>query len=424
MELYNLPIERTALSSLLSTFTPDDLDDMLGVLREDLFYLPAHQHIYNAVLSLVKDNKPIDDAFLQMVLEKEGQWDENVMLEIISTTPAAKIETYADQLKELQRKRSMLELTNAMKKMILEDHASADDVQAMLELELQNAETQSGVGKPITMSQAIREYDGMTEPPKIATGIRKIDEMLCDGFEPTQLIHLGGERNIGKTTLLKQVLYNTSAGHDSLFFSFEMPAWKMAKYTKKMTGPADLNRYRIIDTQMMKSRDVMDVARMIRSEWRKNAIRFVLIDSKMKLTHKTFKGSSDSDRKGDIDAVLNAVVQETGVVVMMIVQLSKDDIKNGSMSSYGSGLSDYEADMQLMMYRSSDGNTVELKVSKNRQEVLHEPVQLWLNTEELKFEDIRHVEVNYETAPDDAGYTMSQESFGGVNEMNIEVNVI
>ncbi|SFV66755.1 hypothetical protein MNB_SM-5-606 [hydrothermal vent metagenome] len=120
----------------------------------------------------------------------------------------------------------------------------------------------------------------------------------------------------------------------------------------------------------------------------------------MKLTHKTFKGSNDSDKKGDIDAILNAAVQETGIVLLMIVQLSKSDIQNGSMSSYGSGLSDYEADMQLMMYHSKDNdNAVELKVSKNRQEVNHEPIKLWLNTDELRFVDTRMVETVYTTMP-------------------------
>jgi hypothetical protein len=190
-----------------------------------------------------------------------------------------------------------------------------------------------------------------------------------------------------------------------------MPAWKMAKYTKRMSGPANLNRYRIIDTQMMKSRDVMDVARMIRMMVRKHSVRFVLIDSKMKLTHKTFRGNSDSDRKGDIDAVLNSVVQETGITLMMITQLKKDDIEKGTMSNYGSGLSDYEADMQIMLYHSKDGDgSVEAKVTKERQEVLHEPAKLWLNKEELKFEDTRNVEIAY--------------CVGGVDENKVEVVVL
>lgn len=396
MEFYNLAFEQTVLSSAINAFTPDESNSILSQLKAELFYLPAHQNIYNAINTLQRENKPIDEEFIKATLQKEKLFDEQVMLEILIKNPVSDVTQYVDQLKELSRKRKLDAMAMSMQKMIRDDNASPDEVQAMLEIELQQLEESSGLGQPITMQQAIYEYDHMTEPPKIQTGLRKLDEMLCGGIEPAQLVHVGGEKNVGKTTLMKQVLYNTSSGFDSLFFSFEMPAWKMAKYTKQMKGAADLNRYRIIDTQMMKSTDVMDVARMIRIQHRKNNIRFVLIDSKMKLTHKSFKGSNDSDRKGDIDAILNAVVQETGIVLMMIVQLSKSDIKDGSMSSYGSGLSDYEADMQLMMYHSKDNdNAVELKVSKNRQEVKHEPIKLWLDTDELRFTDVRVFETVY-----------------------------
>lgn len=396
MEFYNLAFEQTVLSSAINAFTPEESDAVLLQLKPELFYLPANLNIFNAINTLQRENKPIDEEFIKSVLEKEKLWDEQVMLEVLMKTPVSDITPYTEQLKELSRKRKLDAMAIAMQKMIRDDNAAPDEVQAMMELELNSIEENMGVGTPVTMQQAIYDFEHMTEPPKIQTGIRKLDEMLCSGIEPAQLVHVGGEKNVGKTTLMKQILYNTSSGFDSLFFSFEMPAWKMAKFTKKMKGPANLNRYRIIDTQMMKSRDVMDVARMIRMEHRKNNIRFVLIDSKMKLTHKTFKGQNDSDRKGDIDAVLNAVVQETGIVLMMIVQLSKNDIKEGSMSSYGSGLSDYEADMQLMMYHSTDNdNAVEIKVTKNRQEVEHEPIKLWLDKQELKFTDVRAYETVY-----------------------------
>ena len=418
MEFYNLAFEQTVLSSAINAFTPDESDAILSQLKAELFYLPAHQNIYNAINTLQRENKPIDEEFIKATLQKEKLFDEQVMLEILIKNPVSDVTQYVDQLKELSRKRKLDAMAMNMQKMIRDDNASPDEVQAMLEIELQQLEESSGLGQPITMQQAIYEYEHMQEPPKIQTGIRKLDEMLCGGIEPAQLVHIGGEKNVGKTTIMKQILYNTSNGFDSLFFSFEMPAWKMAKYTKQMKGAADLNRYRIIDTQMMKSTDVMDVARMIRMQHRKNNIRFVLIDSKMKLTHKTFKGSNDSDRKGDIDAILNAVVQETGIVLMMIVQLSKSDIKDGSMSSYGSGLSDYEADMQLMMYHSKDNdNAVELKVSKNRQEVKHEPIKLWLDTDELRFTDVRVFETVYTPMPSyDTNQYQTQQTQQNLND--------
>jgi len=420
-EFYNLAFERSILSSIISSSSAESLEDMLSKVSTELFYLPAHQNIQIAITTLHKTNKPIDEEFIKSLLDVEKKFDDQVMLEVLMQNPISNIEPYVLELKEISRKRSLDQLAIRVQKMIRDDNATADEAQATIEIELQTLEGRSGVGMPITMAQAIYNYENMTEPPKIQTGIAKLDEMLCGGIEPAQLVHIGGEKNVGKTTLLKQVLYNTSKGYDNLFFSFEMPAWKMAKYTKQMSGDADLSRYRIIDTEMMKSRDVMDVARMIRMMHRKHGIRFVLIDSKMKLTHKTFVGSNDGDRKGDIDAILNAVIQETGIVVMMITQLRKNDIESGTMSNYGSGLSDYEADMQLMMYHSKDNdNSVELKVSKNRQEVLHDPIKMWLDTKELKFTTSRVVETVYTVASDDEFFHGRNNSYGD----KVEVVVI
>lgn len=392
--LYNLAFERSVLSSIL--YEPKLFEELVVPLYAEDFYLPAHADIFDAMVSLVKRNMPIDEEFIKKELIRLKAFDEQVMLEIMSANPISNITAYVEEIKEKSNLRSLLNLTTTIKQHVVENGSTFNETLAAIELQLQSYQERSGLGMPKTMAQAILDYDNMEEPPKIATGINKVDNGLCGGIENAQLVHVGGEKNIGKTTLLKQILYNTSAGFDSLFFSFEMPAWKMAKLTKRMTGPANLSRYRIIDTQMMKSRDVMDVARMIRMMWRKHRIRFVLIDSKMKLTHKTFKGNSDSDRKGDIDAILNAVVQETGIVVMMIVQLTKEDIKSGSMSSYGSGLSDYEADMQIMLHRPKDHDgSVEMKITKNRQDIQHEPIKLWLDTKELKFTDTRVVETSY-----------------------------
>lgn len=421
MEFYNLNFEQSVLSSVISAFTPQDSEEMMSQLSKELFYLPAHQNIYAAINTLNKTNKPVDEEFIKSTLEADKKFDEHVMLEVIMKNPLAKIEPYVFELKSLYRKRKLNQMSMTMQRMLREDNADADSAQAYLELELQHLEEKSGVGMPITMAQAIYDYDRMEEPPKIKTGIDKLDDMLCGGIEPAQLVHIGGEKNVGKTTILKQILYHTSNYNDNLFFSFEMPAWKMAKHTKKMNGAADLNRYRIIDTQMMGTRDVMDVARMIRMMHRKHNIRFVLIDSKFKLTHNTFKGTNDGDRKGDIDSILNAVIQETGIVIMMITQLRKNDIESGTMSNYGSGLSDYEADMQIMMYHSKDNDgSVELKVSKNRQEVKHEPIKLWLDTTELKFTERRLVETEYTFSNDHLDYkSIASQSFNDTIEVSI-----
>lgn len=413
--LYNLAFERSVISSILFMHDIDSIDDMVATLDEDLFYMQAHKDICTAIIKLHASGLPIEESFIQKHLVSMGKFDERTMIEVLTATSMANIKPYIDSLMEFARKRKLEQLSFKIRSMISEENNTADDIETMLELSLSESQIKSGMTMPITMERAIEEFHSMVVPEPIRTGVDKLDELLCGGFEPAQLVHIGGERNVGKTTLLKQILFNTSVAYDTLFFSFEMPRWKMAKYTERMTGHSNMKRYHIIDTNMMKSRDVSDVARMIRTMWRKHGIRFVLLDSKMKLNHRSYKGNNDAERKGDIDSILSAVVQETGIVLMMIVQGSRDELKNGKMGSYGSVLSDYEADMQLLLTKTEGG--IEIKSEKNRQEVLHYPVKLWFNKQELKFDSIKADIVHYQMP---SSYTDHASLIAG-NDEKIEI---
>lgn len=413
--LYNLAFERSVLSSMLFVHDTDMIDEMVGMLDENLFYLQAHKDICTAIIKLHSSGLPIEESFIQKNLVGLGRFDERVMVEVLTTNSMANIKPYIDEMIEKARKRKLLSLTTKIKSMVLEENDSADDIEAMLELTLSESIIKSGMTMPITMEKAIEEYHNMVIPEPIRTGIENLDNLLCGGFEPAQLVHIGGERNVGKTTLMKQILFNASVNYDTLFFSFEMPKWKMAKYTERMTGKSNMKRYHIIDTNMMKSRDVSDVARMIRTMWRKHGIRFALIDSKMKLNHRSYKGNSDAEKKGEIDSILSAVTQETGIVILMIVQASREELKSGKMGSYGSVLSDYETDMQLLLKKTDGG--IEVSCEKNRQEVLHYPAKLWFNKEELKFDSIKTSIVTYE-AP--SSYTDRSSLIAG-NDEKVEI---
>lgn len=413
--LYNLAFERSVISSILFMHDIDSIDDVVATLDEDLFYMQAHKDICAAIIKLHASGLPIEESFIQKHLVAMDKFDERTMIEVLTATSMANIKPYIDSLMEFARKRKLEQLSFKIRSMISKENNTADDIETMLELSLSESQIKSGMTMPITMERAIEEFHNMDIPEPIRTGVDKLDELLCGGFEPAQLVHIGGERNVGKTTLMKQILFNTSVNYDTLFFSFEMPKWKMAKYTERMTGKSNMKRYHIIDTKMMKTRDVSDVARIIRTMWRKHGIRFVLIDSKMKLNHRSYKGNSDADRRADIDSILAAVTQETGIVILMIVQASREELKNGKMGSYGSVLSDYEVDMQLMLTKTDGG--IEVKCEKNRQEVLHHPVNLWFNNKELKFDSIKADIVEYKMP---SSYTDRASLIAG-NDEKIEI---
>lgn len=380
-QLYNLAFERSVLSSIL--FDPQIIED-INVRAHD-FYLPAHIAIFSSMELLNKKDMPIDEEFIKKELIKQKVFDEQAMLEIMSVNPISNIKPYVSEVVEKARLRRFVSLTSAIKKIAIEDQGTSDEVVATIEKYLQDLDESSDIEMPMDMNAADAEFDNMVLPPLIKTGIKAIDDMLCGGIESSQLVHIGGDSNVGKTLLTKQILKNVADENKSLFFSYEMPKWKITRQLKGKNFKRQ--NYFITDTKMMKGRDIIDTARMIKRMHRIHNIRFVVIDSKIKLTNNHYKGHSSVEKIAEIDAILATLCQELDIVIFMITQLSKEDQRNGTMSGYGSGMSDYEADMKLLLSFEGDLKDPKrkLEVKKNRQDVNYEPVTLQLDTKSLEF---------------------------------------
>jgi len=407
--LYNMAFERSLLSSIL--FEPQQFEELGGLLKSDDFYLPAHINVFTAMNILTQKNMPIDEEFIKKELLLLKSFDEQIMLEIMNTNPIANTNAYVKEVKELSKLRKLLTITTTIKRCVVEEGVSSSDTIAQVEKQIMLLEENTSTTLPIDMNISIQNYNNMVEPPLIQLGIRTVDEALCGGIESSQLVHVGGESGIGKTTFTKQVLKNICEKHNVLFFSFEMREWKIAKQFKN--NKFRPGSYQIIDSTMMGT-DVSDVVRMMRRIKNKSGIRFALIDSKMELSNNHFKGNNDVDRKSDIDKQLARASNDLDMVIFLITQISDENIKNGRMKSYGSSLSDYAADMKILLLEGEDSD-VTLSIEKARQDVLlRKKVPLWFNKETLTFTDIRAVETSYTVLP----------TYGNGDNDKIEVTVI
>jgi replicative DNA helicase len=112
-DLYNLNFERAILSSII--FNPEQLKNVSDNLTREHFYLPSNQFIYDAMIALTKEEKPIDEEFLKQKLERAGQFDEEVMLNILSANPIANINAYIDELSKYKDRRNLIQLSTSFK---------------------------------------------------------------------------------------------------------------------------------------------------------------------------------------------------------------------------------------------------------------------------------------------------------------------
>lgn len=386
-----IPIEQAILSTFLQSLTPEH-EELIQLMNSSDFYLPNHQEIFKVIMDFVEHEKTIDEHLLILELERKNQFDENTLLNILSATPFHNIDTHVKEVIDARKKRDILHFITIAKQEL--EHKSANTIADTLITQLENLNLSKDVLEPITMVQAIKEYESMKEPPKIETGIRELDEALNGGIELHQLVHIGGESGAGKTMITLQILNNVSQHFGSLFLSFEMPKWKMAKRSLRYKSTnCDFNNYFITDS----GRDISDVKNTIKRWVKKHAIKFVVIDSEMKITHDSYQGQNEPNKIGDIHSILSALCQELGIVIFLITQLSKSDVRNGTMSGLGSSKSDYEADMKLFIKKDDKDDTKRLlEIKKNRQDIRANSIQLHIDTSKLIFSQFAVREVVYE----------------------------
>jgi len=376
-------LERVILSSIIFEMTPEKEEAIQRLQPRDFFSI-GHKDIFSAIEHLIKLDRPFEENLLSKYLLKYKTFDEQVMLSILSTTPMANITGYIDQVINERKKRDLELLANKIKIMTSEQK-DASEIVEFAEKFLASLDAVEQVDEPITMAEAITELENTKEPPRIETGLSLLDNALYGGIELHQLVHIGGESGAGKTMITLQILNNVSKHFGSLFLSFEMPRWKMAKRMAKFEKESsDFNNYFITDS----GRDISEVKRTIKKWVAKYNIKFVVIDSEMKITHRSFKGDNEPNKIGEIQAELAMMCQELGIVIFLITQLSKSDIKNKTMSGLGSVKSDYEADMKLLILKDDKiENKRYVEIKKNRQDVKEYKTEFYIDTQKLIFTD-------------------------------------
>lgn len=133
--LYNIAFERTILSSII--FEPSSFEDIIGLVKADDFYLPAHQKIYIAISTLFNADKPIDEEFLKNELVGMNCFDEMVMLEILAANPISNTKAYIEEMIEKSKVRQLIGLAGTIKKHAIEELDNSDSIISRVESDLE-----------------------------------------------------------------------------------------------------------------------------------------------------------------------------------------------------------------------------------------------------------------------------------------------
>ncbi len=229
--LHNLNIERAVLSSIL--FEPSLYEEVAAKIKSRDFYLPHHRNIFEAMGELEREDQPIDEEFLKKRLLQNERYNEDIFLEVISSSPLSNSAAYIDEIKEKSIKRELVKLTTKIKEVAVDQDLPSDDVLDVIQKKLYeislDATTKEFRDSPEMVSATIKHIHEMKKRGNngiigVDTGFRELNEHTA-GFTEGQLIIVAARPAMGKTSLVLNMAQKAlDDGKGVAIFSLEMPA--------------------------------------------------------------------------------------------------------------------------------------------------------------------------------------------------------
>jgi replicative DNA helicase len=218
--LWHEDAETALLGAML--FSEGAIDHAADALHADDFYLPSHGRLFDRIVRMHSEGKPIDQV---TVADEEFPFDQLSIL-VDSCPTATSAAYYAEQIHDMSIRRKLshtaIEIQHAAETM------SASDAADVADASLQAALTNAASDAPTPMSDlTLMGYDRIGASSQgesrygVRTRLRTIDDLI-GGLEPGTFVILAARPSQGKTSLMLNLMRNIADEHHSALFSLEM----------------------------------------------------------------------------------------------------------------------------------------------------------------------------------------------------------
>ena len=412
----NIQAEQAVLGCLMFDYVGCDGADRL---RKDDFYSPAHQIIFEAMQTVLKDNKKTVDFVtvieaLTVAKKLDAIGGVDYLNKINDSVPSvALFEQYCAILK----KNSVLRLVNRAGKDIVDLSMASDDEQATLshaEKLLFDIGT-SAEKKDLTaikdeLSDVLDHLDEIRKDPSriwgVRTGYNRLDD-LTNGFHGGELIVLGARPGEGKTALGLNMIANAATKYKRkcAVFSLEMSKYQLSlraacssasissyragrgdlgpdewsRLEKAVGGLSAANIY-IDDNSLITP---FEIKRKCMRLQREQGLDFVMIDY-LGLMGAPTGGNQFANRQEIVSANSRAIkimAKELNIPVLLIAQLNRnvetqkrngEDVKPELHDLRESGAIEQDADIVMFIHKkkeeaeAGEAQDAELLIRKHR----------------------------------------------------------
>jgi replicative DNA helicase len=250
---HSIEAEMCVLASIMLDERKEVLSELISQINRDSFFQADHQIIFDVLLKLYEQNRPIDAVILYEELGKRQLLDEvggeAYLGKILNTVPsAAHGHHYAGIVREKALLRQLISASNEILRDAYSPYESADKVLDDAERRIfQIAEKKVGSGiEP--MEKVLHEVFDMIEnrgQRGIETGFHEMDDML-NGLQRGEMVIVAARPSMGKTAFAMNVIEHIAADQKMpvAVFSLEMSKQQLAQRMLCSRGQIDAHKLR------------------------------------------------------------------------------------------------------------------------------------------------------------------------------------
>lgn len=409
---HSIEAERSVIGSMI--MDKDAITSASEIITGEDFYQNQFGILYDAMLELYNEGKPVDLVTLQDKIKEKDIPEELCSIEfirdLISSVPtSANVKYYAGIVKEKSVLRRLIKITEGISN---DAYMSKDKLEVILENAekqvfdvVQNRSTGDFTSIKDVVIQSLASIESAARNKGsvtgVSTGFYDLDYKTA-GLQPSDLIIVAARPSMGKTAFVLNIAENVAVKNNTttVIFSLEMSKDQLVKRIIAMNAKVDSQAMRTGDLQDDDWLKIVESARDIgssnliiddtpsitvqelRSKCRKLKLErnlgLVIIDYLQLMSGGSKKSESKQQEVSEISRSLKAVAREINAPVIALSQLSRAveqrPDKRPMMSDLReSGAIEQDADVIMFIYRddyynkeSKDAGVSEIIIGKQR----------------------------------------------------------
>ena len=381
--------EQSVLGGML--LSKDAIADVVESLRASDFYKPAHETIYEAILSLYGHGSPADAITVADELKKRGELTRvggaAYLHTLIASVPtAANAQYYAEIVKEHAIMRRLIEAGTKIAQLGYANETEVDALVDQAQAEIYAVTDGNAKEDYVSFSEALeatmREIDANSNRPDgvygVPTDFIELDE-LTGGLHGGQMIVIAARPGVGKSTLALDIARSAAIHHHmaTVFFSLGMSRTELAMRILSAEGKISMGRLKKgdLDTEgwtnlaTLQGRidsaplfiddspnmTLMEIRAKCRRLKQRNDLKLVVLDY-LQLMSSGKKVESRQQEVSEFSRSLKLLAKELDVPVIALSQLNRGseqrtDKRPMVSDLRESGSIEQDADMVILLHR-------------------------------------------------------------------------